>query len=450
MPETFGTLLPLNSVWSERFPDDYFESGKLFIDWLSKTGQNVWQMLPLQANTWHANEPYFFSPYYTYGVGLNPLFLPLRQRHGPFPPASKEFLRDNAFWLTDYSEFMAISEKMGTDLWLDWPDELKNAEARTVKDLLSTLSERVKFFVDQQAFVHAKFKNLHEYGESKGVKIWGDLPFFVPPNSPLVWGNIDCFEIDADGTMRFVSGVAASKYFIRQIWGHPLYAWRDEESLIKVMDFWKMRLDYISRVFNFVRFDSAIRFYTYGKIHVSSQDMDQTVFGPADRIFEALVNYARKINLGVFAEDITAFDMSSLHAAMKKLDVPGMSVFTMGMSKEEKDFDKDHFNPGLFKENHIFYTSTHDVRPLLLYLEELPEWQREVISKKLHIINFVDSRKMAEEVRSKMKNECKNLIVPMQDWLLSKHRINVPGTLQAENWNYRMEVSVENLPNISS
>ena len=42
-------------------------------------------------------------------------------------------------------------------------------------------------------------------------------------------------------------------------------------------------------------------------------------------------------------------------------------------------------------------------------------------------------------------------IIPIQDWLLTRDRINVPGTERPtgdRNWRYRMDVRVERLPKL--
>src|SRR3989338_3773569 len=124
MLKTLGTFLPLNCLWSRESGNDRLAAGKIFIDWLSETGQNVWQMLPLSANTWHGNEPYLHSPYFGYGVGLNPFFLYDHEKKLDFPKDSEEFVEKNKYWLSDYCNFLAIAEKLGTDFWPDFPEDL--------------------------------------------------------------------------------------------------------------------------------------------------------------------------------------------------------------------------------------------------------------------------------------------------------------------------------------
>lgn len=54
-----------------------FDSGIIFLDWLKKTDQSVWQMLPLHETQLEKNsiDRHIPSPYKSYGIGLNPQYL---------------------------------------------------------------------------------------------------------------------------------------------------------------------------------------------------------------------------------------------------------------------------------------------------------------------------------------------------------------------------------------
>jgi 4-alpha-glucanotransferase len=57
---------------------------------------------------------------------------------------------------------------------------------------------------------------------------------------------------------------------------------------------------------------------------------------------------------------------------------------------------------------------------------------------------------MATTIRNKIiKSPAKIVIIPLQDWLLTTERINVPGTekeINDTNWQYQMSVAIEDLP----
>jgi 4-alpha-glucanotransferase len=54
---------------------------------------------------------------------------------------------------------------------------------------------------------------------AKGVRLIGDLPFFVSPDSSDVWANPELFLLDEQQRPRFVAGVPPD--YFRTALGHP-------------------------------------------------------------------------------------------------------------------------------------------------------------------------------------------------------------------------------------
>ena len=60
----------------------------------------------------------------------------------------------------------------------------------------------------------------------KGVRLIGDLPFFVSPDSSDVWANPEFFLLDEHRRPRFVAGVPPDYFSAQgQFWGNPVYNW---------------------------------------------------------------------------------------------------------------------------------------------------------------------------------------------------------------------------------
>ena len=60
----------------------------------------------------------------------------------------------------------------------------------------------------------------------KGVRLIGDLPFFVSPDSSDVWANPELFLLDEQRRPRFVAGVPPDYFSAQgQLWGNPVYDW---------------------------------------------------------------------------------------------------------------------------------------------------------------------------------------------------------------------------------
>ena len=58
------------------------------------------------------------------------------------------------------------------------------------------------------------------------MRLIGDLPFFVSPDSSDVWANPDLFLLDQQHRPRFVAGVPPDYFSAQgQLWGNPVYDW---------------------------------------------------------------------------------------------------------------------------------------------------------------------------------------------------------------------------------
>ena len=58
------------------------------------------------------------------------------------------------------------------------------------------------------------------------MRLIGDLPFFVSPDSSDVWANPELFLLDDQRRPRFVAGVPPDYFSAQgQLWGNPVYNW---------------------------------------------------------------------------------------------------------------------------------------------------------------------------------------------------------------------------------
>ena len=58
------------------------------------------------------------------------------------------------------------------------------------------------------------------------MRLIGDLPFFVSPDSSDVWANPELFLLDEQHRPRFVAGVPPDYFSAQgQLWGNPVYDW---------------------------------------------------------------------------------------------------------------------------------------------------------------------------------------------------------------------------------
>jgi 4-alpha-glucanotransferase len=141
-------------------------------------------------------------------------------------PLFDQFCHDQTHWLEDYALFRALKARCNNADYLEWPAEL----VRRVPAALAQAREDLAGPIDQVRFAQfllfRQGERLKEHARAKGVRLIGDLPFFVSPDSSDVWANPELFQLDEQHRPRFVAGVPPDYFSARgQLWGNPVYDW---------------------------------------------------------------------------------------------------------------------------------------------------------------------------------------------------------------------------------
>src|SRR6266571_7821519 len=243
-----GLLMHITSLPSPYGIGDVGPAALSWIDRLHEAGQTWWQALPL-GPTGYGNSPYqpmssfvgnvlLISPDWLIEDGLlrakdctapsssetkvdYGAVIPFKHRllqrawstfsTGTFPElraAFEQFCHDQAHWLDEYALFRALKARYDDAYYLEWPVELvKRVPAaldRARRDLASDI-DQVRF---AQFLLFRQGDRLRRYARTKGVRLIGDLPFFVSPDSSDVCANPNLFLLDEQRRPQFVAGVA--------------------------------------------------------------------------------------------------------------------------------------------------------------------------------------------------------------------------------------------------
>jgi len=178
-----GILMPIFSLPSDYGIGTFGQAAYDFVDFLNRSGQSVWQILPI-CPTSYGDSPYqSFSSY-----AGNPYFIDLdmlendgllekseyvhadfgddrskidygklyQNRYAVLKLAYKRFIKDppayysgfcteNAFWLDDYSLFMALKDKNGGKPWHEWEPGAMLRLSAAVSEYRSQLIEEIEF-----------------------------------------------------------------------------------------------------------------------------------------------------------------------------------------------------------------------------------------------------------------------------------------------------------------
>lgn len=163
MSRNAGILLAVSSLPSRYGIGCFSKAAYDFVDWLKDAGQTYWQMLPLgptsygdspyQSFSAFAGNPYFISlealieegvltreecdsadfgadaadvDYEKLYFSRYPLLRKAYERsHISENPAYQQFMKENAWWLSDYALFMAVKERFAGKPWTEWPEDIR-------------------------------------------------------------------------------------------------------------------------------------------------------------------------------------------------------------------------------------------------------------------------------------------------------------------------------------
>lgn len=163
-----GVVCHITSVPNGGRPGTLGAPARAFVDWLERTHQRYWQILPVNPTDG------FGSPYAGTSVFAgNERLLELgpdelRARMEAFEPDAvyEEFMQANADWLDPYACFVAISELTGTDEWQTWPAEWRRWTPELLRD--PRLADGIRFHRFAQWEFEWEWMDLRAYANARG------------------------------------------------------------------------------------------------------------------------------------------------------------------------------------------------------------------------------------------------------------------------------------------
>ena len=475
-----GLLLQITSLPSAYGIGDLGPCAFAWIDRLQEAGQGWWQALPL-GPTGYGNSPYqplssfagnelLVSPELLIEDGLLPadwrsrrvfslaidydMVIPFKRelletawtnfKHGgrrDLQVAFDEFRHAEAHWLDDYGLFRALKFKHNGAYYLKWPAELVQRIPAALGQARGEFAKPIEQVCFAQFLLFRQGKRLKEYGRAKGVRLIGDLPFFVSPDSTDVWANPELFLLDDQHRPRFVAGVPPD-YFSAdgQLWGNPVYDWDGHRRsgfrwAIDRVRAWLAHVDAI-RLDHFRAFDAA----WHVPAGAPTARSGQWVTGPGTEFFSAVRKELGALpfiaeDLGVITADVCTL--------RDQFHIPGTRVLQFA-------FDGNPENPHLpqhYPTNAVAYTGTHDNNTTRGWFEELPTDQRQRVWKYLKRSEG-DGREVTPALMEVVWSSAVGLaMAPFQDLLNlgSEARMNVPGR-PGGNWRWRCNEEMLSTP----
>jgi 4-alpha-glucanotransferase len=480
-----GVLLHPTSLPSRFGIGDLGEGAYQFINFLAKSGQSVWQVLPL-GPTGYADSPYqSFSAFAGNPLLISPDilvqdgYLPasavanvpdfpdkkvdygwvisykeglLSEAYRHFKSAGDErkhaafekFCESSASWLEDYALFKAIKNyqfNIGANVWTQWPKPIALRNPKALKGWGNLLSKEVDLQKFQQFLFFEQWLALKKAANERGIRLFGDVPIFVAFDSADVWANPDLFYLDEQGEPTVIAGVPPD-YFSEtgQRWGNPLYRW--EKMANNDYTWWADRLRMAFTQVDIVRIDHFRGFEAYWEIPAEEETavVGKWVKGPETAFFDAMRRHLG--DLPIVAEDLGVITPEVV-ALRKRYDFPGMKILQFAFGGERNSL----FLPHNFGRNSVVYTGTHDNETTLGWYQNADPFEKD------HIRRYIarDATDISwDMIRLAYASVADTAVVPLQDLMSlgNEARMNYPGKKSGWwQWRYTEEMLTEEITN---
>ena len=344
----------------------------------------------------------------------------------------EEYCARQAGWLDDYALFRALKRRHQGRHYLEWPAEVVQREpdalARARREAADDI-ERVRF---AQFLLRRQAAALKAHAAARGVRLIGDLPFFVSPDSSDVWAHPELFLLDADRRPRAVAGVPPDAFAADgQLWGNPLYDW--DALRATGYRWWIDRVRALLAHVDVVRLDHFRAFAAAWHVPAEAPTAQSGVWvaGPGAELFTVT---ARALGgLPFIAEDLGLIT-SDVERLRDDFELPGSRVLQFAFDGDRQNPHLPHSHPA----NAVVYTGTHDNDTTRGWYESLSASQRRLVWSGLGR-PLGDSREAAPALLALAWSSPAALsIAPFQDVLNlgSEGRMNVPGRADG-NWRWR-------------
>ncbi|WP_026084536.1 MULTISPECIES: bifunctional glycogen debranching protein GlgX/4-alpha-glucanotransferase [Pelosinus] len=474
-PRQAGILLHPTSLPSKYGIGDLGKEAYEFIDFLHKSKQKLWQVLPLnpvgdshspyQCPSAFAGNPLLISLDKLVGSGLlnakdlgqvpvfhdeQVLFSKVKEykesllykafttfRKQRISQDYERFRKAHHGWLSDYTLFMALKTYFKGQPWHLWSREAALREPAALKQYKELLAEDIDYHTFLQFIFFSQWEEVKKYAKQQKVNIIGDIPIFVAHDSCDVWANQQLFDLDENGRAQTVAGVPPD-YFSRtgQLWGNPHYRWA--EMAKDDYRWWRERLQVLFSLVDIVRVDHFRGFESFWEVPAAAEtaEQGQWVKGPGERFFRILQKHLGP--LPIIVEDLGIIT-PEVEDLKYELSFPGIKVLQFSFYFDEQG----KCIPFTCEKNVVIYTGTHDN-------DTISSWYEKLLAEDLTLAACIQQEIGLDEedgiaphwkfIEFLYKANADTAIVPLQDilGLSGIARMNLPGTAGGSNWAWRL------------
>ena len=296
---TSGVLLPISALPSAYGIGCFSQEAYAFVDFLEKAGQTYWQILPIgptsygdspyQSFSTYAGNPYFINledlieqglltkeecdqvdfgqeadkvDYEKLYLGRFDLLRKAFERSDVLTnDGFRDFCTQEADWLEEYAQYMAIKTHFGGKSFMEWPEDIRLRKEDALAEYCEKLSEDINFYKYIQYEFYKQWNRLKSYANEHGISIIGDIPIYVAPDSADVWASPELFQMK-DGKQSAMAGCPPDGFSATgQLWGNPLYDWDYHKKT--GYKWWIGRIRQCRKMYDVIRIDHFRAFDQY-------------------------------------------------------------------------------------------------------------------------------------------------------------------------------------------
>ncbi|MBW1680596.1 MAG: 4-alpha-glucanotransferase [Deltaproteobacteria bacterium] len=476
-----GALLHVTSLPSPYGLGDFGPGATWFADFLARTRQHYWQILPLNPTRPEAGHSPYHSPS---AFAFNPLlispeflardgvlaggldnFAPLppgrvdygavsarkgaileraarnlQQGQGPLGEDYERFRQENAGWLDDYALFTALKAQFEDRPWASWDPPLRDRDPGALREAARSLSEEMERIRLLQYMAFRQWRDLRAHCNARDIRVIGDMPIYVVYESADTWVHPEIFHLDEAKRPVTVAGVPPD-YFSEtgQLWGNPVYRW----DVLREQGFswWIDRLRHNLGLYDLVRIDHFRGFVGYWAIPASEKDAvnGRWVSAPGWDFFRCITGHFER--LPIIAEDLGIITPDVVEV-IRHFQFPGMKVLLFAFGS---DLPTNPYAPHNLDRHCVLYTGTHDNNTARGWFEQetSPEDRDRLqwyLGKEVHPHTVG-----IDLIRLAMMSVADTVIFPVQDLLClgPEARMNRPAT-RGGNWEWRLDPAMLN------
>jgi malto-oligosyltrehalose synthase/4-alpha-glucanotransferase len=337
-------------------------------------------------------------------------------------------------WLNDFAVYAVLKQAHNGQPWYEWPDELKNRDEAALEKLRSEHADEILFFKWQQFLFDKQWKALKTYCHEREIGLVGDMPFYVSYDSADVWAHRSIFKLDEGGNRLGMAGV-------------PPDAFSDDGQLwgMPVFDWealkeqnyewWIQRLRKNIELFDVVRLDHFRAFAGYWEVPAGETTARNGEWKTGPGApFFEAVQQAFG-KLPFIAEDLGEITPDVLQLR-DQFNLPGMRILQFAF---DENIAKSDYIPHNYTRNSWVYTGTHDNNTTRGWFnDELNEETRHRIMQ--YVGRHISDADVAHALcRLAFGSVANTAVIPLQDLLEldSNGRMNKPGAGE-DNWGWRL------------